>query len=138
MPLTLRYEGDERFAFDADQLRARVAEQEEHVPGWNGDDEHPAGSAASLIDDAVHAGVVTCPDGLTLQVISVDEIEESGVVVTVNPTDRVGLGLTCGWTNWNDLRPGEKDKLEDDGARAVYIVERLLAEANGALVRASQ
>jgi len=131
--LKIAYTGSERFSVDAAKLRAWVAETEPVVPDGSWADESPAAHLSSLTDEARHAGALHAPRNMSPHVISVDELEDLGLVCCIKPTGSL-VYASAGWTALKEYLPVEP--ITDDAERAVYLLERVAAVLNGILEQA--
>jgi len=131
--LKITYTGSERFSVDAARLRAWVAETEPVVPDGGWADENPAGHLSSLADEARSTGALCGPVDMSPHVISVDELEDLGLVCCLKATDSL-VYASAGWTALKEYLPVEA--ITDDAERAVYLLERVAAVLNGILEQA--
>lgn len=131
--LKITYTGSERFSVDAAKLRAWVAETEPIVPDGSWGDENPAAHLSGLADEARSAGAFRSPVGMSLHVISVDELEDLGLVCCIKPTGSL-VYASAGWTALREYLPVQP--ITDDAERAVYLLEHVAAVLNGILKQA--
>jgi hypothetical protein len=97
-------------------------------------DDRPGRVADALFCDALAAGALVSPDGMTIECYGDDDSDGAGFTLVAHANDNERRGVTCGWRDAGNIaRLVDDDRRDSDPDIARRALEYFAAELNAAL-----